>query len=84
MTPPASIMGLPDSWVYRDIPWMTFQELDILLKVIGEENFKFIATTRAPRIMTGGEKQMMIRGQAFISPEGIERGVKQVEKNREV
>lgn len=58
-------LGLPDGWIYKDIPSTTRENYILLFKVIGKGNFKII--TVAKNLDNGTQ-----RSQFFISPAGME------------
>jgi hypothetical protein len=56
-------LGLPD-WVYRDLPRMTPELFDEFVRIVGEENIKWLT------IADYGDSK---RGQVLISPQGMNR-----------
>lgn len=59
---PGELLAL--GWAYRDVPWCSAEFWAKLWEVMGEGNYKMLARTQR------GDDT---RGQALISPEGMER-----------
>ena len=68
-----------DGWVYRDLPRMTTEAMDILLGVIGEGNYEFLTFAECP----DKEHGKAVRGQVMISPLGMENLILHASKSKE-
>lgn len=61
-------MGVPEDWVYRDMPKSTVSAFSETLGIIGDANYKLLTTAKYPHKTEG----QLIRSQLLISPEGME------------
>lgn len=55
---------IAEGWVYKDLPWMTAEALDLFLSILGRNNYIGLAVSIRPGT---GEK----RGQILINPDGL-------------
>lgn len=55
---------VPKGWVYRDLPPLEQEQVDTFLEVVGASEIKWLSLARSPR---------GVRGQMFVSPDGIAR-----------
>lgn len=53
-----------DGWEYRDLPRMTHECMDEFRRIVGEDNIRWLSFSDYGRA---------VRGQLFISPNGLER-----------
>ncbi|MEX0598431.1 MAG: hypothetical protein WD512_18230 [Candidatus Paceibacterota bacterium] len=65
-----------EGWVYKDIPWTTIDNFNLLVTIIGEDNLVLIASS--VKQSNDGD---IIRGQFWISPQGIENCAEYREQN---
>ena len=83
MHPPGEPIGdktlVADGWVYRDLPRMTTEAMDIVLGIIGEGNYEFLTFAEYP----DEEHGKAVRGQVMISPDGTKNLERYAAKVRE-
>ena len=66
-TPPADLAGLPEDWVYRDIPWASVETWGSVISAMPDGSFKLLAMSER----NASDGTPVRRGQLFISPEGM-------------
>lgn len=89
MTTPKEIMDLLDAmrppmpegyedWVYKDIPWCSAEYWNRFIDLLGPSNSKILVMSS--RFIDGVE---YLRGQMFISPQGMANIVKEIARLKE-
>ena len=65
-------MGLDDSWVYRDIPWITADLYQELVDKIGKDNMRTVSGSRMQRKNSEGIFEDSVRASVMINQQGME------------
>jgi hypothetical protein len=59
-------LGLDETWVLRDIPWMEQKYFQQLTDAIGEDNYYFVSGSTMK-----GDATVRVRGSLMINQEGL-------------
>ena len=65
-------LGLDESWVMRDLPWMLQEYYEQITTAMGEDNYRFVSGSSM-----SGDKTVRVRATLMINQQGL-AGIKKL------